>query len=106
MSDRSSLFRKKLQDHPDNHLFRFSLSQALFDEGRLDACMDELELCLEARPDWMIACLLLGKAKIRTGNLKDARKILEETIRIAQEQSHEGPEEEARSLLRECQSSE
>lgn len=102
MSERSSLFRKKLEEHPDNHLFRFSLSQALFDEGNLTECVKELQVCLNAKPDWMIASLLLGKAKIKGGNQDEARAILENTIKIAQEQNHEGPEEEARSLLREC----
>ena len=103
MSGRSSLFRTKLEENPDNHLFRFSLSQALFEEGNLSECMDELQVCLKERPDWMIASLLLGKAKIKAGNHEDARTILEATIKMAQEQNHEGPEAEARSLLSECE---
>ena len=103
MSDRCSLFRKKLEENPDNHLFRFILSQALFEEGNLAECMEELQVCLERRPDWMIAALLLGKAKIKAGSLEEARRILEATVKMAQEQDHEGPEEEARSLLSECQ---
>ena len=103
MSERSSLFRKKLEAHPHNPLFRFSLAQALFEEGSLTECMNELQSCLKERPDWMIASLLLGKAKIKAGNQEDARTVLEATIKMAQEQNHEGPEEEARSLLSECQ---
>ena len=102
MSERSSLFRKKLEAHPHNPLFRFSLAQALFEEGSLTDCMNELQFCLKERPDWMIASLLLGKAKIRAGELGEARKILETTIKIAREQNHEDPEQEARALLLEC----
>ena len=61
MSERSSLFRKKLEEHPHNSLFRFSLAQALFEEGSLTESMNELQSCLKERPDWMIASLLLGK---------------------------------------------
>ena len=102
MSERSSLFRKELEEHPHNSLFRFSLAQALFEEGSLTESMNELQSCLKERPDWMIASLLLGKAKIKAGELQEARAILETTIKIAQGQNHEDPEEEARALLLEC----
>jgi thioredoxin-like negative regulator of GroEL len=102
MSLRSSFFRTKLEANPGNDLFRFSLSQALFEEENLAECMEGLQSCLERRPDWMIAALLLGKAKIKAGNLEEARRILEATIKMAQDQDHEGPEEEARTLLAEC----
>jgi len=102
MSERSSLFRKKLEENPHNPLFRFSLAQALFEEGSLTESINELQSCLKERPDWMIASLLLGKAKIKAGELEEARTILETTLKIAQEQNHEDPEEEARALLLEC----
>ena len=105
MSERSALFRKKLEGNPENHLFRFSLSQALFEEGRLAECMDELENCLAAKPDWMIASLVLGKAKKEAGRTEEAAVVFEETVRMAREQNHEGPEEEARALLTECRES-
>ena len=102
MVERVELFRRKLEGDTSNLLFRFSLAQALFDEGNLSECMNELQSCLKERPDWMIASLLLGKAKIKVGELEEARTILETTIKIAQEQNHEDPEEEARALLLEC----
>ena len=102
MSSRSALFRAKLKESPQNDLFRFSLAQALFEEHDLEGCVLELQACLNKRPDWMIASLLLGKAKIALGNLSEARTILESTVKIAQEQNHEGPMEEAVALLNEC----
>ncbi len=102
MSLRSSLFRTKLEASPDNDLFRFSLAQALWDEENWSECIEQLELCLQKRPDWMIASLLLAKVKMRTGELEDAQTILNDTVRMAREQDHEGPEEEALSLLNEC----
>ena len=102
MSLRSSLFRTKLEASPDNDLFRFSLAQALWDEENWCECNEQLELCLQKRPDWMIASLLLAKVKMKTGEMEDARRILNETVRMAREQDHEGPEEEALALLNEC----
>ena len=102
MSLRSSLFRTKLEASPENDLFRFSLAQALWDEGNWSECIEQLELCLQKRPDWMIASLLLAKVKMKTGELEDAQRILNETVRMAREQDHEGPEEEALALLNEC----
>ena len=102
MSLRSALFRTKLESNPENDLFRFSLAQALWDEGNCSECIEELELCLQKRPDWMIASSLLGKVKMKTGKMDEAQKIFKDTVKIAQEQDHEGPEEEARALLAEC----
>ena len=102
MSLRSSLFRTKLEASPENDLFRFSLAQALWDEGNWSECIEQLELCLQKRPDWMIASLLLAKVKMKTGELEDAQRILNDTVRMAREQDHEGPEEEALALLNEC----
>ena len=102
MSLRSTLFRTKLEANPDNDLFRFSLAQALSDEENWSDCIEELVLCLQKRPDWMIASLLLGKVKMKTGEMDEAQKIFKSTVKIAQEQNHEGPEEEARALLAEC----
>ena len=102
MSLRSSLFRTKLEASPGNDLFRFSLAQALWDEENWSECIEQLELCLQERPDWMIASLLLAKVKMRTGELEDAQRILNDTVRMAREQDHEGPEEEALALLNEC----
>ena len=102
MSLRSSLFRTKLEASPANDLFRFSLAQALWDEENWSECIEQLELCLLKRPDWMIASLLLAKVKMKTGELEDAQRILNDTVRMAREQDHEGPEEEALALLKEC----
>ncbi len=102
MSLRSSLFRTKLEASPGNDLFRFSLAQALWDEENWSECIEQLELCLQKRPDWMIASLLLAKVKMRIGELEDAQRILNDTVRMAREQDHEGPEEEALALLNEC----
>ena len=53
----------------------------------------------------MIASLLLGKAKKEAGRTEEAAVVFEETVRMAREQNHEGPEEEARALLTECRES-
>ena len=65
MSLRSSLFRTKLEV-VRKRSFRFSLAQALWDEENWSECIEQLELCLLKRPDWMIASLLLAKVKMKT----------------------------------------
>jgi hypothetical protein len=50
----------------------------------------------------MIASLLLGKAFIESGQKKEARDPLEQTIVLARNQGHEDPELEAELLLSEC----
>ena len=102
MSLRSSLFRTKLEAQSRKRSFSLQLGQALWDEENWSECIEQLELCLLKRPDWMIASLLLAQVKMKTGEMEDARRILNETVRMAREQDHEGPEEEALALLNEC----
>jgi Flp pilus assembly protein TadD len=98
---KSELFRPKVAAKPDNLLFRFSLGQALYDEGEPAEAIEHLQLCCESREDWMLPRILLGKALLQTGKEELARPILKDALALAIDQHHEGPEEELRQILNE-----
>ena len=59
---KSDIFAEKVQQQPDNVLFKFSLAQALCQEDSYDQAIPHLEACIAARHEWMIPRILLGKA--------------------------------------------
>lgn len=91
--------RQRLAKDPNNPLFRFSLGQALFNEGQFEESIEHLTFCANSRDDWMLPRILLGKALIETGNESEARTHLEKAHELAIAQNHEDPEAEVRSLL-------
>lgn len=91
--------RARFERDPANILFRFSLAQALFEEGNFQEAADHLSVCVERRPDWMVAEILLGKALLAQGDRERARLHLECALKLAREQHHESPEEEISRLL-------
>lgn len=96
---RSARFQLLVAQQPSNELFRFSLAQALIDEGRGAEAIPHLEFCAAKKADWMMARILLGKSLLATGRRDDARRWLDEALRLAVEQHHEDPEAELRGLL-------
>jgi predicted Zn-dependent protease len=85
--------------HPDNVMFRFSLGQALVEEGRAADALDHLRHCCAQKSDWMMARILLGKALVALGRAPEALPILEDALKLAIDQRHEAPEAELRALL-------
>ena len=96
---RSQRFQDLVEQNPENELFRFSLAQSLLKENRLTEAEPHLRLCIEKKPDWMVAWILLGKALLELDRKQEARPILEEALRLAIDQHHEEPEAELRALL-------
>ncbi len=83
----------------DNELFRFSLAQALSAAGRNDEAIAHYEFCVDKKADWMMPRILLGKLHLARGRRDEARRLLEQALRLAIEQHHEDPEAELRALL-------
>ncbi|MGB0264062.1 MAG: molecular chaperone DnaJ [Opitutales bacterium] len=96
---KSALFRPKVENNPDNMLFRFSLAQALYDEGASDASIPHLERCASSRDDWMLPRILLGKALLANNETARAKHRLQEALQLAIEQRHDEPAAELRALL-------
>lgn len=96
---KSEIFGPKVEAKPDNMLFRFSLGQALYDEGATEDAIPHLQLCADSREDWMLPRILLGKALLQHGHNADAKPILEHALQLAVEQHHDDPAAELREIL-------
>ena len=96
---KSEIFLPKVEAQPDNMLFRFSLGQALYEEGAVSESVPHLQKCADSQADWMLPRILLGKALLQRGETGLAKQILENALQLAIEQNHEGPEGELRGLL-------
>lgn len=97
--DRITQFQEKVAQAPDNVLFRFSLGQALLDAGRPEEAAEELQACVAARGDWLLAWMLLGRAQLAQGQTETARTTFAKALELAVAQEHEGPEMELREVL-------
>ena len=96
---KSEIFLPKVEAKPDNMLFRFSLGQALYEEGDSLAAIEHLKKCAESRDDWMLPRILLGKALLENAGKAEARTVLEKAYQLAVAQHHEDPAAELRAIL-------
>jgi Flp pilus assembly protein TadD len=96
---KSEIFLPKVEAKPDNMLFRFSLGQALYDEGATEASIPHLQRCADSRDDWMLPRILLGKALLQHGQADTAKPILAQALELAIVQHHDEPAAELRDIL-------
>ena len=96
---KSQIFQTKVDEQPDNSLFRFSLGQALHEEGAASESIPHLQHCADSREDWMLPRILLGKALLQAGRPSEAKPILEKALNLAVEQHPDDPAEELRALI-------
>jgi predicted Zn-dependent protease len=96
---KSEKFKELLAANPENELFRFSLGQALMDEGNPSKAIPLFEQCQQKKPDWMMASILKAKCQIALKRMEEARVELNRALKLAIEQEHEAPEAEIRKLL-------
>jgi predicted Zn-dependent protease len=96
---RSELFRAHVSADPANALFRFSLGQELLKEGAPAEAAEHLRRAAEAKADWMMPRVLLGKALTAVGDHAGARAAWTDALALAVAQGHEEPEAELRALL-------
>jgi len=92
-------FQRLVSKDPCNELFRFSLSKALIEEGRHADAIEQLDACLEGKPDWMAANILKGKSLLALSRNGEAKAVLQTALELAVAQEHETPEAELRQLL-------
>ena len=96
---KSEIFDSKVAAQPNNLLFRFSLGQALYEEGATAESIPHLRQCADSRSDWMLPRILLAKALLQNGSADQAKPILQAALTLAIEQHHDDPAEELRALL-------
>lgn len=91
--------RKLVADHPENELARFSLGKAYFDMGEWTLALEQFEVALRKRSDWMVVQILAGKCALSLGNREEARAAFVRARELAVAQGHEGPLAELEALL-------
>lgn len=96
---KSERFQKLVDANPSNELFRFSLGQALMEEGSERDAIAAFDKCLEKKPEWMVASILRGKCLLASDRKDDAKSELQRSLQLAIDQHHETPEAEVRKLL-------
>lgn len=96
---KSEIFLPKVEAKPDNMLFRFSLGQALYDEGDSIDAIPHLQRCADSRADWMLPRILLGKALLADQKVAEAKPVLETALELAVAQHHDDPAAELREIL-------
>ena len=92
-------FTQKVQETPENKLFRFSLSKILFDQEQFNEAIPHLEKCIQLQDDWMLAHILLGKSLLQSQQMDKAKEILEKALELAVDQEHDDPKNEILALL-------
>ncbi|HRE83806.1 MAG TPA: molecular chaperone DnaJ [Opitutaceae bacterium] len=103
--DRVAHFTRLVAEQPGNDLFRFSLAQALVGAGRPLEAEPHFRACANAKLDWMIPRIALGKILLQSGRAAEAKPVLEDALQLAIDQHHEDPESEVRGLLAEIAAS-
>ena len=101
MDEAIQRFTKILEQSSGNHLARFSLAKLLFDGGRFDEARGHFQKALDAKPDWMMARILLGKCHLTLGDKAGARECFQMGLELAIAQHHEGPQAEMEVMLEE-----
>ena len=99
MSERIAQFRALVAQDPANPLFRFSLGQTLFQVGDFREATEHLQAAADAKSDWMMPRIMLGKARLALQQKDQARAILSEALKLAITQGHEDPEAEIKAIL-------
>lgn len=96
---RSKAFQALVEKDPANPMFRFSLGQALWQEGQPGAACEHLQFAAQAKSDWMVPLILLGKCQLALQQKESARTTFSAALQLAVAQGHEEPEAELRQLL-------
>jgi len=74
---------KMLAKGMDNALLRFGLGKGYLDAGDNARAVEHLQRCVGFDPDYSAAWKLLGKARLATGDTKQARQAWEQGIQAA-----------------------
>ncbi len=94
-----SKFQKMIEQNPANGLARFSLAKALFDAGRFAEAQGHFRIAVEAKPEFMMGHIFIGKCALSSGDKATARAAFEKGLALAVAQHHDGPQAELEGLL-------
>jgi len=100
MSDpRIERFRKLKDQFPDNEMPRWSLATCLEELGSYGEAIDEFQELVALKPDYCVAWLHMGSCMMEEDRLEEALQALEECRRLALDQGHMAPRQEAEMLM-------
>ena len=91
--------RRRVEQSPENELYRFSLAKAYFDAVNWTECIEQLELALSKKADWMAAVTLLARSHQALGHVSEARNFYSRAIELATIQGHETAREEITAFM-------
>ena len=96
---RVARFKALKERFPDSEMPRWSLATALEDSGRCDEAITEFQGLVALKPDYCIAFVHLGSCLIEEERYEEAVAALEEGKRLAIDQGHMAPQQEAEMLI-------
>ena len=101
MSDdaRIERFRKLKDQFPDKEQPRWSLATAYEEAGRYAEAVEEFRGLVELKPDYCVAFLHLGSCLLEEDRNLEAYEALQVAHRLAVEQGHMAPKQEAEMLM-------
>lgn len=100
MSDaRIAKFQALKAQFPESEMPRWSLATSLAEAGRYDEAITEFRDLVKIKPDYCIAFVHLGSALIEEERFEEAITALEEGRRLAVDQGHNAPKQEAEMLI-------
>lgn len=101
MSDdpRIERFKKLKASFPDSEMPRWSLATAYEGVGRHAEAIVEFRELVALKPDYCIAFVHLGGCLIEEERYDEAIAALDEGVRLAVDQGHMAPKQEAEMLL-------
>lgn len=76
--------KKLLQQGQDSVILRFGLGNALFKSGQAEEAIAHLKVALEFDPNYSAAWKVLGKALAEMGDKKQAIKVYEQGLLVAE----------------------
>ncbi len=98
-ADRIARFQTLVAQQPHNVMFRFSLAQAIESGDSPADAIPHYRACADAKADWMMPRIQLGKLLLQTGDTAAARPVLQAALELAIAQDHEDPAMELQRIL-------
>ncbi len=73
---RIEMFRQAIEQDPGNELAQFSLANELFEEEFFEDSLLHYQKALEAKPDWVVVLMGIGKCHLALGRIDQANQPL------------------------------
>ena len=92
-------FRQLKVQFPKNEMPRWSLATCLEEQGAYGEAIEEFRELVALKPDYCVAWLHMGSCLIEEDRLPEALEALDECRRLALDQGHMAPRQEAEMLM-------